>query len=107
MRFMIKPVLAMALAVLPWGMVLAKSEQVKVTAESEGRYGVDASIVDARMLVGVLGDLKETDGAISAVLKVKGRVSEAMRKEFVAAVRKAELVPFLDDDDGMRELTDE
>lgn len=107
MKFLIKPVLAMALAVLPWGVVLAKSEQVKVTAESEGRYGVDASIVDALMLVGVLGDLKETDGAVSAVLKVKGRASDAQRKEFADAVRKAELVPFLDDADGLRELTEE
>lgn len=107
MKFWIKPMLALALAVTPWAALQAKSDQVKVTAESDGRYGVDAFIVDARMLVGVLGDMKETDGAVSAVLRIKGRASDAQRHEFAAAVRQAELIPFLDDDDGLRELTEE
>jgi hypothetical protein len=97
--------LAATALLLATSLALARSkQQVDVSLAKDGRYAVDAYIMGGVELVGYFGELKETEGAVSAVLHVKGAASPEQQDAFAKLAGRAELKAYVDDDGELREI---
>ena len=81
----------------------AKGDFREIKVLDDGRFEIDHYILGGAELIGYLGEIHETEGVDSVVLR--GRFTAAQETRFSELVRKAGVKPFVKEGRTRREAT--